>query len=97
MKRATIPVLALCVACGGAATPAAPPGTASPASASDIKAPGEAKVGDRTRCPVSGEDFVVATDSPHVEQGGKTYYFCCPECLDKFKADPQKYVGKPGA
>src|SRR5262249_41770813 len=23
---------------------------------------------------------------------GKTYYFCCPHCLEKFKADPQRYL-----
>jgi Cu+-exporting ATPase len=22
----------------------------------------------------------------------KTYYFCCPHCLEKFKADPEKYL-----
>ncbi len=27
---------------------------------------------------------------------GKIYYFCCPHCLKKFDADPQKYLsGKP--
>lgn len=24
---------------------------------------------------------------------GKTYYFCSEMCLDRFKADPQKYLG----
>src|ERR1022692_2568250 len=24
---------------------------------------------------------------------GATYYFCCPHCLKKFEADPQKYLG----
>jgi YHS domain-containing protein len=101
MARLLVPVLTLCVACGGAATPAAsprtgPPASASPASTSDLKAPGEAKVGDRTRCPVSGEEFVVTDDSPHAEQGGKTYYFCCAHCIHVFNADPQKYLSKPG-
>jgi Cu+-exporting ATPase len=62
-----------------------------------VKAPGEAKVGDRTRCPVSGEEFVVTNDSPHASYGGKTYYFCCPHCVEKFEADPQKFVSTPGA
>jgi len=103
MKLFAASVLVLCAACGGAATPAAAPqpatpastpSAAGPASPSDVKAPGEAKVGDRTRCPVSGEEFVVKDDSPHAEYQGKTYYFCCPHCPDKFKADPQKYLGK---
>jgi YHS domain-containing protein len=25
---------------------------------------------------------------------GKTYYFCCKDCLAKFKADPEKYAKK---
>jgi Cu+-exporting ATPase len=24
--------------------------------------------------------------------GGKTYYFCCPSCLQKFQTDPGKYL-----
>jgi YHS domain-containing protein len=25
---------------------------------------------------------------------GTIYYFCCPVCLGKFKADPEKYISK---
>lgn len=28
------------------------------------------------------------------EYNGKTYYFCCPMCIDEFKKDPQKYISK---
>lgn len=24
----------------------------------------------------------------------KTYYFCCPACIEKFKNDPEKYISK---
>src|SRR5579875_3690627 len=103
MKILASAALVLCVACGGAAapsatSPAAPAASAAatPSSDSALKAPGEAKVGDRTRCPVMGEEFVVKDDSPHAEYQGKTYYFCCPPCVAKFQADPQKYLGKPG-
>ncbi|MCC6557712.1 MAG: hypothetical protein IT372_32575 [Polyangiaceae bacterium] len=48
-------------AAGAAATPAGP-----------LKAPGEAAVGDKTTCPVSGEEFVVEASSPKVEFEGKT-------------------------
>jgi YHS domain-containing protein len=91
------PVLAcLLVACGGAATSTVTPATSASESASpDLKAPGDAKIGDRTRCPVSGEEFVVRDDSPHTEYQGKTYYFCCPHCVQKFDADPTKYLTKP--
>jgi len=25
---------------------------------------------------------------------GTIYYFCCPVCIEKFKANPEKYIGK---
>jgi len=31
------------------------------------------------------------------EHGGKKYYFCCASCVEKFKADPPKYLNKPAA
>lgn len=68
---------------------------ATPASgASAIKAPGTATIGDKTLCPVSGEDFVVTADSPKVEVDGKTYYTCCSGCAKKLAADPKKYLAK---
>lgn len=42
-------------------------------------------------CPVmKGE----ATEKYSYEYDGKTYYFCCPSCIDTFKADPEKYISK---
>jgi YHS domain-containing protein len=86
-------------ACGGsqAPVPAAPaasdavPAASAPA-AQDVKAPGEAKVGDKTTCPVMKHPFVVTESSPKFEYEGKTYYFCCPGCIERFKADPKKYL-----
>jgi YHS domain-containing protein len=56
--------------------------------------PGDAKLGDSTTCPVSGETFVVAADSPKVVYAGKTYYFCCPDCTADFEKDPAKFTAK---
>jgi P-type Cu+ transporter len=28
------------------------------------------------------------------EHGGKNYYFCCAPCVEKFKAEPAKYLGQ---
>jgi YHS domain-containing protein len=33
--------------------------------------------------------FAAAT----LEHGGQTYYFCIPECKEKFAAEPDKYLG----
>jgi len=82
-------------ACGGTAPPPAAPTTpaaAGAAASSPLVAAGEAKVGDRTKCIVSGHEFVVKADSPHAEYNGKTYYFCCPDCPKAFAAHPEKYV-----
>lgn len=72
---------------------AAPP--AATASAPEVKVNGTATVGDRTTCPVSGEVFTITASSPKAEYEGKTYYFCCPGCDAKFKAEPKKYLDKP--
>ena len=96
----------LIVACGTSHPPAAAPGhhsghgasAAEPgATAAPVKAPGEAQIGDRTTCPVSGEAFVVTAGSPKHEHSGRTYYLCCAHCVDRFAADPDKYLHKPGA
>lgn len=88
------------VACGGNAAAGPAPASASPnavnepkpAGKGDVKAPGEAKVGDTTKCPISGEEFVVSENSPKVEYEGKTYYTCCAGCQKKLQADPAKYL-----
>src|SRR5205085_330081 len=66
-------------ACAGSAPPPAAPSPAAPsaaapsaaASSQPLVAAGEAKVGDRTKCIVSGHEFVVTADSPHAEYNGK--------------------------
>jgi len=94
---------ALLAGCGGgapaAAAPEATPAAAATAPAAkgtsaEVKAPGDAKVGDTTKCPISGEEFTVEATSPHVEHEGKTYYFCCGGCKKKFESDPAKYAKK---
>jgi YHS domain-containing protein len=101
MIRTVLSSALLCVllaACGGSS---AGPGAnapmtqaGQPAATKDpsIKAPGDAKPGDKTTCPVSGEEFVVEASSPKVEHDGKTYYFCCSGCDKKFQANPAKFL-----
>ena len=104
MKRFQTLMLAIAlvglIGCGSSgAAPATGPSTpAATSSAAEAEkpaiAPGEAQVGDRTTCPVSGDTFVVKADSPKVEHEGKSYYFCCPGCDAQFEADPDKYLQK---
>ncbi len=57
-----------------------------------VVAAGEAGIGDVTECPVSGEKFVITEDSPSLEHGGKTFYFCCAGCKGKAEAEPDKFL-----
>ena len=44
-------------------------------------------------CPVSGEEVAPGTAISREFQG-RTYRLCCADCLEKFKTDPEKYIGK---
>ncbi len=44
-------------------------------------------------CPVSGEEIDKDTKITY-EYKGKTYRFCCPDCAEEFKKDPEKYLEK---
>ncbi len=95
----SLSILCFAIGCGGSNPPPATPSTptaptTTPAASGDVKAPGEAKVGDKTTCPVSGEEFVVTENSPKMEHNGKTYYFCCSGCDAKFKKDPEQFLNK---
>jgi len=41
--------------------------------------------------PVCGMDVDPGSEF-HYEYKGTTYYFCCQSCLDRFKANPEKYL-----
>jgi Cu+-exporting ATPase len=41
--------------------------------------------------PVCGMDASLESEF-HYEYKGKSYYFCCQGCLDKFRDDPEKYL-----
>jgi YHS domain-containing protein len=61
-----------------------------------IKAPGnyiKANEGIET-CPVSGDSFKKSEFTESMDYEGKTYYFCCAGCKDKFEKNPEKYAKK---
>jgi YHS domain-containing protein len=80
---------------------AAPVVQAKPAQQGDSKAeakaapkvfPSPQKEGTKATCPVTGEEFTIATDTVHAEYKGKHVYFCCPGCKKSFDKDPEKYT-----
>ena len=98
MTRNTLILLAglALAACGGAAssssTTAESEAPTSGAEQQTLVPFSQAQIGDRTTCPVSGEEFVVTENSPTAEHDGHTYYFCCPGCGERFQANPHQYL-----
>jgi len=52
------------------------------------------KADEKVVCAVSGETMLKSQAKASYEHEGKTYYFCCENCKDKFVKDPAKYIGK---
>ena len=44
--------------------------------------------------PVCGMNVNPATAKHHLEHAGKSVYFCCAPCAEKFKANPEKYISE---
>jgi P-type Cu+ transporter len=59
-----------------------------------------AQSGTAVKDPVCEMNVDPATAKHALEHSGKAYYFCCASCLEKFRANPESYLGsrpKPGA
>jgi Cu+-exporting ATPase len=46
--------------------------------------------------PVCGMTVDPATARASCEHAGRTWYFCCPSCRDRFLADPERYLAPAG-
>jgi Cu+-exporting ATPase len=47
--------------------------------------------------PVCGMQVSIATARHTLQQGDRTFYFCNPKCLEKFRANPSQYLNPPAA
>lgn len=47
---------------------------------------------EKVVCPVSGKEMLKSEAKATTTYEGKTYYFCCENCQEKFLANPEKYV-----
>jgi Cu+-exporting ATPase len=45
--------------------------------------------------PVCGMEITEEEEAGRYEYKGTTYHFCSTSCLNKFKADPEKYLNRP--
>jgi Cu+-exporting ATPase len=57
--------------------------------------PSQPVTGLFSRDPVCGMNVNPATAKHQSQHGGETYYFCCRHCLEKFQAEPEKYLRQP--
>lgn len=93
---AAVVALAWTAGCGGSSAEPSTMGHGTVQTAGgELVPPGQARMGDRTRCPVTGDEFVVTAESPHAEYEGRTYYFCCADCVAPFQANPAQYTQPP--
>jgi len=59
----------------------------------DVVPAAQAKIGDLTRCPVSGVVFRVTGETPRVEYAGQSRWVCCPGCAEHFRDNPARFSG----
>ncbi|PYV24045.1 MAG: copper-transporting ATPase [Acidobacteria bacterium] len=53
--------------------------------------------GRRVKDPVCGMEVDPGTAAAKLDHGAHTYYFCRPGCLEKFRADPARYLAAPAS
>lgn len=49
-------------------------------------------VEEKVQCPVMKTWILPSEAADSTEYNGKTYYFCCGGCKDKFLSEPEKYI-----
>ncbi|MGD2175570.1 MAG: YHS domain-containing protein [Candidatus Brocadiaceae bacterium] len=47
--------------------------------------------GEQQYCPVMGGRI---NENLYVDHGGRRIYFCCAGCIERFRQDPEEYLGK---
>ena len=47
---------------------------------------------EKVQCPVMKNWILPSQAADKTEYNGKTYYFCCGGCKEKFLTEPEKYI-----
>jgi Cu+-exporting ATPase len=68
----------------------------SPKPSSGLVMLGAAPVSQKVKDPVCGMDVDPAKTKHKTEHAGKVYSFCCAGCVEKFRANPEKYLKPAG-
>ncbi len=78
-----------CSCCG---TPAEAP-AAAPAAAGEIRSVKPSKDYPIKKCVVSGEGLDEMGEPVAILYDGVEVQFCCPNCIQEFRKDPNRYIG----
>ena len=62
------------------------------AKAGELSLPQAGRSTEQERDPICGMSVEVSTALEHAEFQGRTYYFCCAGCRERFLAAPQRYA-----
>src|SRR5579863_3327318 len=62
-----------------------------------IPSNGNVKQSPSVRDPVCGMTIYPARAAGHFDHAGLTYYFCSTHCVERFKADPSRFVAPESA
>jgi Cu+-exporting ATPase len=59
-----------------------------------ITAYAQPQADETVKCTVSGEKIKKSEAKGSYVYEGKTYYFCCENCIEAFKENPEKYINQ---
>lgn len=51
---------------------------------------------EMVKCAVGGKEMKKSEAKITYEYKGETYYFCCDNCIESFKKNPEKYINQEG-
>jgi YHS domain-containing protein len=57
-----------------------------------VRQPNHAELGMTVNCTVLNSRFEVGKDTQIIDYQGKSYYFCCQDCISDFVKNPDNYV-----
>jgi YHS domain-containing protein len=57
-----------------------------------VRQPNQAEIGMMVNCPVLNSRFEVRKDTQIIDYNGKSYYFCCQDCVSDFMKNPDNYA-----
>lgn len=61
-------------------------------NSAEVQQAPEQLIVEKVQCPVMTNWILPSEAANSTEYNGKTYYFCCGGCKEKFLVEPEKYI-----